>query len=69
MRTLIAATLLVVAAPVAFAQTMHGGVVMVSATEKGKILTDSHGMTLYTYDHDSRACPTATMSVLSAGHP
>jgi len=54
MRTLIAATLLVVAAPVAFAQTMHGGAVMVSASEKGKILTDSHGMTLYTYDHDKQ---------------
>lgn len=52
MRIMIAAAIMAAALPFAYAQNHAGGAVMVSATDKGNVLTDAKGMTLYTFDRD-----------------
>jgi len=52
MRIMIAAAVMAAAIPFAYAQDHAGGAIKVSATEKGNVLTDANGMTLYTFDKD-----------------
>jgi predicted lipoprotein with Yx(FWY)xxD motif len=58
MRSLIlAAAMLAVAAPVAYADDYAGGAIKSSDTTKGEVLTNAAGMTLYTYDKDAGGKP------------
>lgn len=50
MRIMIAAAIMAAAIPFAYAQDHAGGAIKVAAD--GGVLTDSRGMTLYTYDKD-----------------
>ncbi len=50
MRIMIAAAVMAAAIPFAYAQDHAGGAIKVAAD--GGVLTDSRGMTLYTYDKD-----------------
>lgn len=50
MRIMIAAAVMAAAIPFAYAQDHAGGAIKVAA--EGGVLTDSRGMTLYTYDKD-----------------
>lgn len=52
MRLMIAAAIMVAASPFAFAQDLAGGAVKVSTTDKGEVLTNAEGMTLYIFDKD-----------------
>jgi len=52
MRIMIAAAIMAAAIPFAHAQDHAGGAIMVSKTDKGNVLTDAKGMTLYTFDKD-----------------
>lgn len=48
------ATLVLFAVPAANAGDMAGGAVKAMKTGKGEVLTDSKGMTLYTFDKDAK---------------
>lgn len=50
MRIMIAAAIMAAAIPFAYAQDHAGGAIKVAA--EGGVLTDSKGMTLYTFDRD-----------------
>lgn len=52
MRIAIAAIVMAMTVPFAQAQDHAGGAIKVSATDKGNVLTDANGMTLYTFDRD-----------------